>query len=135
MKTLIAALCLALSLASCASRPATRCFSFSVIVTALDDAGRRVAPGMPVPITVRSTTGRVLTRAMTGSEGNAALQACWQPSDPPLQIEAALQYGPQFVGTFASFANQTNTYCLTLPTRFGGHCGEWGTGPKLPDRK
>jgi len=136
---LVAAVCSALLFASCASRAQTvratadRCFTFSVIVTALDDAGNRVAPGVPIPIAVRSKSGRILTSTSTRPEGQATLQTCWSEADPPVQIEAALYYDRrQFVGTFASFVNQTDTYCLILPTHIGGHCGEWGTGPPLP---
>jgi hypothetical protein len=109
---------------------AKRCFSFKVVVTALDDRGSRVPPGVPVEITVRSKSGVVLRQIFTDSAGSVALEVCWSPEDEPWQIEAALHYGRQFTGTYVSFWGYSDTYCLTLPSHVGGHCGTWGTGPK-----
>jgi hypothetical protein len=105
------------------------CFNARVIVTADDGAGNLVAPGVPVDVVVRSKYGRVLQAVKSDSEGKASLEMCWSDDDPAWQVEATLRLEPQFVGTLASFFNYTDTYCLTLPQRIGGHCGEWGSGP------
>jgi len=105
------------------------CLKARVIVTADDGAGNLVAPGVPVDIVVRSRAGRVLQAVEANSEGKASFEVCWSNDDPAWQVEAKLLFEPQFAGTFVSFFNYTDTYCLTLPQRIGGHCGEWGTGP------
>jgi hypothetical protein len=112
------------------SQVSRKCFTASIAVTALDENGKRVSPGAPTAITIRSKSGYVLRTASTDSNGAASVEVCWTSDDPPWQIEAALHYGPQFVGTFASFWNYSDTYCLTLPAYIGGHCGEWGKGPQ-----
>lgn len=120
-------------LTSCATQSLRRvakpiCFSARVVVTADDGSGHLVAPGVPVDILVRSKRGNVLQAVKSDSEGKASLEVCWRDDDPAWQIEAKLLFAPQFAGTFASFFNYTDTYCLTLPQKIGGHCGEWGTG-------
>jgi type IV pilus biogenesis protein CpaD/CtpE len=125
----------ACTVTGCAARhpltvPATpTCFRMKVAVTADDGSNRLVAPGTPIDIVVRSQQGRVLHAVATDTSGNASFAVCWQADDPPSQVEAQLHFGQQFVGTLASFVNNSDTYCLTLPSRVGGHCGEWGTGP------
>jgi hypothetical protein len=99
------------------------------MVTADDGNGRLVSPGVPIRIIVRSRTGKVLREAMSDNDGNASLVVCWKDDDPAWQVEAQLSYGPQHVGAIVSFYNYSDTYCLTLPMRIGGHCGQWGTGP------
>lgn len=120
-------------LTSCVTKVAPdsdrNCFAVKVIVTADDGRGRLIAPGVPIDVLVRSRRGNVLKAVRTGDNGEAACQVCWRDDDPASQIEARLGIGPQFVGSMASFFNYSNTYCLTLPNRIGGHCGEGGTGP------
>lgn len=120
--------------ASCATqqsapKPSPTCFKARVIVTADDGAGNLVPPGVPVDLVVRSKSGRVLQTIKSDSEGKAAFEVCWNEDDPAWQVEATLLFDSQFVGTLASFFNYTDTYCLTLPQRIGGHCGQWGSGP------
>lgn len=117
-----------------ASRPAAgrrklTCFTVKVIVTADDGSGRLVAPEVPVDVLVRSRDGEVLRSTKSDAEGHTSFEVCWSEADPAWQVEARLELAPQFVGTFTSFFNYTDTYCLTLPERIGGHCGDWGTGP------
>lgn len=119
-----------LLLASCATQPRqTVCFHPNVIVTAADEHGTLVAPGTPIDIVVRSKSGRVLKEIETDRDGKASFDVCWSRDDPAFQIEARLHFEPYFAGTLASFYSNASTYCLTLPQRIGGHCGEWGTGP------
>ncbi len=106
-----------------------KCFKMNVVITGENGSGLLVAPGVPVEIVVRSKQGRVLRTVASNSEGHASFEVCWQDDDPPWQVEAKLRIGPQFVGTLVSFFSYADTYCLTLPQHFGGHCGEWGTGP------
>lgn len=111
-----------------AQKTSSTCFRASAIVTADDGAGNLIAPGVPIDIVVRSKAGRVLQMVQADREGKATFDVCWSKDDPAWQIEASMRFEPQFVGTLASFFNYTDTYCLTLPNRIGGHCGEWGTG-------
>ena len=134
MRTIMACL-IVCALAGCATtRAATavqarKCFDINVLVTADDGSGRLVPPGVPIDITVRSIKGHVLHTGKSDADGKASFNVCWRDDDPAWQVEAQLRFGPQFVGALASFFNYTNTYCLTLPQRIGGHCGEWGSGP------
>ena len=113
---------------SAASAQST-CFKVNVVITGDDGTNRLVAPGVPVDVIVRSKQGNVLKATKSDADGNASFEVCWRSDDPAWQVEAQLRFGPQFVGTLASFFNYSNTYCLTLPSRILGHCGEWGTGP------
>ena len=139
MKMLLSALA-AVCIVSCAgshSAPAAsarmaQCFQIRVSVTAENAYGSLVAPGTGVDVIVRSTSGRVLRAGVTDEEGKAAFEVCWRADDPPSQVEARLNAGERFIGTLASFYNYSDTYCLTLPSGFSEHCGEWGTGPALP---
>jgi hypothetical protein len=134
IRALIAVL-LTCAVTSCATRHASTtqavpaCFRMKVVVTAEDGNGRLAAPGVPVDIVVRSKQGHVLAAVISDSAGKAALEVCWRDDDPPWQVEAQLRFGQQFVGTLASFLNNSETYCLTLPSRIGGDCGTWRTGP------
>jgi hypothetical protein len=119
-----------------AGRPAPQglprqCLAIKVDVTAESASGNPVAPGTPVTVVIRSGHGVVLHAGVTDADGKGMFEVCWSQDDPPAQVEARLVAGPRFVGTFMSFFNYTDTYCLTLPPRFGGHCGEWGTGPNI----
>jgi hypothetical protein len=84
---------------------------------------------VPVDVLVRSKSGNILQSGRSDTAGYISFNVCWSDDDPAWQVEAKLEFGNQFVGAFTSFFNYTNTYCLTLPQRIGGHCGEWGTGP------
>lgn len=106
-----------------------KCFNAKVMISTRDGSGHLVAPGIPIDVVVRSKQGRILKALQSDSEGRASFEVCWNADDPAWQVEAQLRFGPQFVGTFASFTNTSDTYCLTLPDGIGGHCGEWGTGP------
>lgn len=134
IRPLIAVL-LTCSVTSCATRhalttqAAPTCLRMKVVVTAENENSRLVAPGAPVDIVVRSKQGHVLAAVIADSAGKAALEVCWRDDDPPWQVEAHLRFGQQFVGTLASFSNNSDTYCLTLPSRIGGDCGTWRTGP------
>ena|SRR5438105_2161248 len=130
--------CLVFLLLSCTSSSPTsarftrtRCFDLTVVVTALDSHGDRVPPGIPIQVDIRSSSGAVLVKNFTDAVGQSIVHLCWSDHDEPSQVEALLPIGDgMFAGSFVSFANTSNTYCIVLPKHIGGHCGEWGTGPK-----
>src|SRR5262249_4723397 len=123
-------ICLLIGCATTQTTPEkTTCFKAKVIVTADDGSGHMIAPGVPVDVIVRAKDGSVLQSVKTDANGNGSFEVCWDANNAPAQVEAKLSFLPQFVGTFASFYNYTDTYCLALPQKIGGHCGVWGTGP------
>ena len=127
-------LCVLASVVGCAHAGAPRqCTRISVNIV-VEGERSYVEPGVPIHVIVRSMCGKSLAMTTTGTDGQASLAVCWSPADPPAQIETTMPFGVGFVGSVTNFDSGVDAYCLSLPTRFGAHCGEKGSVVVEPAR-